>query len=386
LTVGALVKLFRAVDKWSGSIAVYGTKQSDLFAWGIVDQLVATNVSLNRERTGGYVAPGVFAITIGGMADISVYHGRLFLGRLKQQELVWREVDALRSHAVFERVAPQLTRAARAIAIAVDAPAEWPEVLGELFDTWASTVARICIGLRRIGTGGSLLMSPAPITQMLDIPHRFRYRRLGDSLILATLETRYFVSLEEQITDGFGSLEYGPESIFVESSRAEADMEDREQELTSAVKLTTSLATTDGLVLLDPTLRLIGFGVKIRGGTRVDTVYDGAGFATRGTRARRIDTSGFGTRHGSMLRYCRVDRRAIGVVVSQDGDVRLILPAARSLTLWNNVQLLSHEHNVSAYARAERYAEQYRKTFRRPTTLGYTRTPKTIRALLALAE
>jgi hypothetical protein len=35
LTVGRLVKLSRAVDKWSASIAIFGTTRSNLVAWGI---------------------------------------------------------------------------------------------------------------------------------------------------------------------------------------------------------------------------------------------------------------------------------------------------------------------------------------------------------------
>jgi hypothetical protein len=247
-----------------------------------------------------------------------------------------------------------------------------------LFDAWTDTVARICIGLRRLGTGGSLLITPTPIVSMLDIVHRFRYRRLGDATILNVLDARYLSKVE------WGSLQ-SPQSV-IKLIHAQADAEDRSDELTGAVKVVTSLATADGLVLMDLSLAVVGFGVKIRGGGIVNTVYDGPNFVRKGTRSIKIDTSRFGTRHGSMLRYCQADRNAIGIVVSQDGHTRLITSAGRSLTLWENVKLLGYQHNVGIYARESRQTQLRRRKFRGRQSLGYTSMPKTIRALLAYGK
>ena len=46
------------------------------------------------------------------------------------------------------------------------------------FDAWMNTVARICIGLQRLGTGGTLLITSAPVSGMLDIVDSLR-RHLG---------------------------------------------------------------------------------------------------------------------------------------------------------------------------------------------------------------
>jgi len=44
-------------------------------------------------------------------------------------------------------------------------------------------------------------------------------------------------------------------------------------------------------VLLEPSLRVIGFGVKIISGASLGAIYDGRDFALKGTRARRVDAS-----------------------------------------------------------------------------------------------
>src|ERR1700748_1455441 len=54
LTVQALAQLACAIDRWSGSIAVYTTRRKEIVAWGVVDQLVRQSVHLHQEPTNGF--------------------------------------------------------------------------------------------------------------------------------------------------------------------------------------------------------------------------------------------------------------------------------------------------------------------------------------------
>ncbi len=319
-----------------------------------------------------------------GVGALSVYHGNLFLCALRQSDLITRENNALRSGMVSDRIKPPLVGMASQIALALGDTAEAHTALKLLFDEWVNTVSRICIGIRHAGTGGSLLITPAPLLPQLDIVHRLPYRRLGDSAILKVLDDMYLWKVQRRLYDQTPT-EAAPIELVHECSFAETDAMDREKELTGAVKIVTSLATADGLVLFDPLLVVAGFGVKIRSGGGVPTVYDGREFARKGTRATKINLSRFGTRHGSMLRYCRADQNAIGIVVSQDGHVRLIVSTGRSLVLWDNIELLRRDYDVRAYIAQSRRARKRRITISRlvDTTMGYTSMPKTIDALLA---
>ena len=207
---------------------------------------------------------------------------------------------------------------------------------------WGTSIARLCIGLRQRETGGALLLTPKPIKPLLQVGHPFAYPRLRDAAILRVLDKRYLsdVELARARSPQSGPV---PANLVRQASLAEADAEDREEEMTGSVKLVASLATVDGLVLMTPALSVAGFGVKIGSAPNVRMVYDGAGFSSRGTRAWQIDPSQFGTRHGSMLRYCAQDRKALGIVVSQDGYVRLIMTVRNSLVFWDNFKLLDHE-------------------------------------------
>jgi hypothetical protein len=383
LTPEAFVKLARAIDKWSGAIAVYGINESSLFAWGVIDQLVGQNVRLNREATSGFAQPGVLTISVDGVGDLSVYHEDFFLGGLDAQQLVTRENDALRSPILHRHVLPALVPLAAAASAALDAPDEMSSIVGALVMEWSNTVARLCIGLRRLGTGGALLITPKPLLKALDITYPFLYQRLSEGVILKVLDDEYLSFATRRELDAVSSGMISTE-IVQDVWNAEADAEDRESELSGAAKLVTSLAAVDGLVLLTPTLGVVGFGGKIRSGPHNVTVYDGPAFSRHGTRATKIDLSRFGTRHTSMIRYCRMDPAAIGVVVSQDGYVRLIMTSGRSLTFWDRVKLLNH-HDYSAQAALHHRRERIRRIKRRartPKSLGYTSMPKTIASLL----
>jgi len=55
-----------------------------------------------------------------------------------------------------------------------------------------------------------------------------------------------------------------PKTLLMKTSWADADVEDRDDEVTGAVRLIASLASLDGAVLLTPDLGVIGFGVKLK--------------------------------------------------------------------------------------------------------------------------
>jgi hypothetical protein len=382
LSSEALVKLVRAVDSWSGSILVYGNEARGLFVWGIADQLVQRNVRMHHEASGGFAQPGILTISVDGIGELSAFHQDCLLAAIRGQSVVRREVDALRSKLVGDRIVPVYRQAAERIASILDGHFDTDDFCTLLFDEWVSAVSRLCIGLRRSGTGGAFIITPRPDLESLSIGYAFPYSRLADSLVLGLLHRHYERQLDDLVwvdSDHNGEI---PRALFTEIGRAQTDAEDREEELTGAVKLITSLASLDGAVVVDPQLRVFGFGAKIGNGPSVRSVYDGESFSRRGTKAAKVDLSGFGTRHLSMLRYCRKDAAAVGVVVSQDGQVRLAVSDNRSMTLWENVKLLDHDDYSARFAQRERERRERVQGLVGRRRFGYTALPKTLADLL----
>ncbi len=254
----------------------------------------------------------------------------------------------------------------------------------ELFREWSQTIARICIGIRRAGTGGALLISPKPITSILDISHRISYSRLGHAAILHVLDSQYRSICFEAYDNSRENSDVVPEKLVSELHSADADEEDRESELSGAIRIVTSFASLDGLVLLTPLLEVVGFGVKVLSCPSASQVYDGHDYDRRGSNAKCIDLSHLGTRHTSMLNYCLADRKAIGIVVSQDGQVRLTLSEGGSLTLWENVQLLRHESDTQSYAKMMMIHRKKKAVSNFKKVLGFTDMPKSFTRLMGL--
>lgn len=388
LTPESLVKLSRAIDRWSGSIAVYGTARSALVAWGVIDQLVQQNVRLNQESREGTASPGVLTVVMDGPGELSAYRGDLFLGGIRRDRLVSREQDAFRSGAVFDRIMPHLVPYAEQIARALNRKIRRVEredvrrAAYELFSEWTRTVSRVCIALRRTGTGGALLITPSPLSEHLELHYELPYSRVQDSMILGVLDSAYSSMFQERILERTEAGEQNvPAEVVAESGLAETDEQDRTLEMSGAARLAASFAAVDGLVLLSPTLNVISFGTKIRSSKAPKVVYSAESFERLGLRGTRVDVGTFGTRHSSMLWYCRQDPKAIGVIVSQDGNVRVATTVNRSLVLWDDVKLLRYHHDPKEYLRHERTGRSYRAKSKLRKRRGYTRMPKTLAAL-----
>jgi len=111
------------------------------------------------------------------------------------------------------------------------------------------------------------------------------------------------------------------------------------------------LSRVDGLVVMDPTLTVKGFGTIITVEDAQPTIFStGDEFATKAHRVS-LSYDAFGTRHRSMMRYCNAHPGSVGFVISQDGDIRAITKVGEDLVVWDGVllqrELSSHGPNAN---------------------------------------
>ena len=96
------------------------------------------------------------------------------------------------------------------------------------------------------------------------------------------------------------------------------------------------LADVDGAVVLNKRLEVIGFGGEIVGDLPdvhgVMRARDLEGEEREEERTDRV-----GTRHRSLYRLCAAVPAAIGIVVSQDGSVRLVANKQGAVTYWDQL-------------------------------------------------
>jgi hypothetical protein len=96
-----------------------------------------------------------------------------------------------------------------------------------------------------------------------------------------------------------------------------------------------ALSAIDGAVVMTKRLELLGFGGVFSGDIdKVETVTHA--FDTEGELSEQELSEGVGTRHRAAYRLCQELHEAIAIVISQDGNVRLIKWHNGSVTYWDH--------------------------------------------------
>src|SRR5260370_18448078 len=170
LTVPTLIKLSKAADPWSSSLAVYYDSDCRFFVWGLVDQTVHFNTQLVRESdAGGYAPPGIFQVVAYGTADLSVYREFSFVARLQQDRLFKRQNDVFSSGPVRDRLTQGVKRHITSVKQALKEPIrqrflrDWGESISDWNESiaghWLSTICRLLISIQRYRHGGAVLIT-----------------------------------------------------------------------------------------------------------------------------------------------------------------------------------------------------------------------------------
>lgn len=95
-----------------------------------------------------------------------------------------------------------------------------------------------------------------------------------------------------------------------------------------------ALAAIDGAVVMTKRQELVGFGGVISGDIdKVETVA--RAMNTEGTLTETVPSEGVGTRHRAAYRLCNELHDAFAIVVSQDGNVRLVKWHNGAVTYWD---------------------------------------------------
>ena len=342
-TVRNLVKLSKAVDPWSSTLAVDIDSAATLRIWGVIDQSVHHSTFVVQETESGPRMPGLFQATIEGIGEVAAYKDHEFLGRLRQDVLVTREIGVLQGGPIREKLLPAIQRFQQKVQRVVGTRRyeQFGHSDESLEDEWISALCRVLIGIQRYGHGGAVLLS----NKRTGLAPRYsiKYPRLAEALDrVATTHIRA-ISYRDLISDEIAKRANDPNNnvipalLYLESIVSDNDLDEIRCEITGSVRFISSLGRVDGLVWLKHDLTLNGFGVIITASDEPDQVLRASNAA--GTKTAKIDLNNLGTRHRSMIRQCACDPDSVGFVISQDGDVRAITRIGNAVLIWDNIRL-----------------------------------------------
>jgi len=362
MTVSNLVKIAKASDPRSSSFAVYADETGRLSVWGLIDQGNRYYEFINYESDAGPDRPGIFQASIEGIGHIVTYIGYDKLAELKVNTLVRNARDVLRGgpvsdkldigiRAYLDTVEKQLPKNLRD---------SFPDWVAGLSDEWTSSICRLLLRVQNYHHGGTILITGDSSFSGLRIKHRIEYPRLSTALARRALFRIQESNASDEIFEEYieKDSEDIPVELYFDESINSGDYEDGNSEVEGAIWFISLLTRVDGLVLMNPSLEVKGFGVEITFSDEPPSIFMARDRRAKDKHLRKLDYERFGTRHRSVMRYCSKISNSVGFVISQDGDVRVMTQVRGKLVVWENLRLQLHDFIRQAKVRKKIVSEK----------------------------
>jgi len=329
-----LIKLSKAADPMSSSLAVYYDDNHVLYIYGMIDQIIHFQNFLNYEREVKPMHPGIMQTMITGIGMLSVMLDYQPIASLNQDTLiklypnvfefgpvsVFLEENAAYSQNYLETIIKDKLSSSDILV--------YNEIILEYV---IQSISRVLLKIKNYHHGGAILLTK-DFTADLNIKYALQYNRIEEAImhIVNHITDSDLLSNEiKQIKKKGRDL---PIELHEACNENEADIEDSFNELIGAVRFVSSLSCVDGLVLLSPHLTVKGFGVLVTEKQQPEYVY-------LNKNKVQIKPSHFGTRHQSMFAYCLKHPDSLGFVVSQDGEIRAIMCVDGEVRMWENIKV-----------------------------------------------
>jgi hypothetical protein len=362
-TVSNFVKIAEASDPRASSLAVYQDGGGRLQIYGLVDQGNSQHDYVTYESDDTHPYPGLFQASIVDAGHIVATAGFEKIAELRAGRLSDQPIDVLsggpvleRLHAGIEAYVHRIREALRDNDPGLDYRlkavrtlpwrGEWSRLCT---DTWISVLVRLLLRIQNYGHGGAILITPESSLHWLDVKYEVYYPRLRSSL--ETLAYAQIQKLDTWAEIGRSYLEHEadeiPTQLYLDRLISATEVEQSQRALDGALWFTSLLTRVDGLVLMNPTLEVMGFGVEILCPYEPEAIYLAGDSQASERKLRPISYHHYGTRHRSMMRYCAQEPTALGFVISEDGDVRAIAYINGRLIMWENIKL----HREPGHAR-----------------------------------
>jgi hypothetical protein len=345
-TVSNLVKLAKASDPRSSSLAVWADKDDRLLVWGLVDQGHGVHNFVNRETESGPERPGIFQASILGPGRIAAFDKYWKIAELRGNQIQREFIDVLSGGPIHTTLHPGIVRLQKAVRKQVspkvyDLRGHWHSSIASY---WTAAVCRLLIRIKSYGHGGAVIFCPRKESPGLNIKYPIEYERLRTSLerlsIRKVENTHYSDELFENFIDQ--DAPEVPTILHLEESVTGTLVQEARRELDGSLWFVSLLSRVDGAIVMDRHLNVRGFGAEITEAREPPEVFLSTTQGATAKGVRKISYQDYGTRHRSMMRYVYRHGGGVGFVVSNDGDVRAMTKRDGDLVVWNNLQL---EHN-----------------------------------------
>jgi hypothetical protein len=262
-----VIKLAKAADPWSSSLAIDFNDNNELIIWGLIDQVIHYQSFLHNETDSGPAPPGLFQASILGLGNIMVMIDYELIANLKLNKIISNYPDVLERGEVHKLLKSFFKNSTKKIKkfLKREFPVELEFFEEESITNMFSTIiSRILIKIQKYEHGGALIITNI-ISNDLDIKHKINYNRIANSIYNLYTSSLKRYNYRERLIDYYHdeTKKKIPTELHLGEARSNIDIEETNDELKGIIRFIASLSCIDGLIVLTPELNVNGFGAVI---------------------------------------------------------------------------------------------------------------------------
>lgn len=340
--VKRLVKLSKAADPWSSSIAIYYDENYELYIWGMIDQTLHNQSFLNHEISEKPDQPGILQCSITGIGCLAVMRGYTLLADLKQNILISNYLNVFKEGHIHDFInttdaidEKDISNFINKNALSVSA-INWQRGIKNVR---FNILCRLLIRIQNYKHGGAILITDN-IKRGLDIKYKINYNRLHQSSIRQIKQNLKYLHYSDKISKSLDEEKSILGPIYLGENHSMFEIDEIFSEIRGAIRYVSSLSCVDGLIVLNKQFEVKGFGAVIRFKPIPEKVYVSKTINVSDSKLIPMSPDHYGTRHRSMFSYCWNNENCVGFVVSQDGDIRAIKKVKNKIIIWENIKVL----------------------------------------------
>lgn len=271
--------------------------------------------------------PDCLTITIEGPGALTISRGQTGLVRLRDGGVIVPQEDPFQNMQnplgrFFHELIDDLQQSARYRDV-LKSIGESPVGQRSLLNVYTTSVLAILERIRLRQHGGSVVIARVPFDEQ--VAH-ITYTVSEHAGLVG--EMIAYKSLDDLLREPHSNLDSTAE---LERCRAELALGRTSRQLIRSISQISLLAAVDGAVLLDDHLRIQGFGVRFPVLLPAETIVEDA------LTGSEYSCGQWGLRHQSVLSICQKCEQAIGLIVSQDGEVKAVKAAGGRLFIWDGI-------------------------------------------------
>jgi hypothetical protein len=270
--------------------------------------------------------PDCLTVTIEGPGALTVSRGRTGLVRLRDGRVIFPQEN------LFQTVKNPLGRFFHELIVDLQTSAEFrrrsnsaDEIVGQrsFLDVYTTSILAILERIRLGQHGGTIVITRKPLDEQLAHTTYTVSKHSGLAREIMTY----------QALDNLLRVLHSPSDATAELERSQKELAlgRASRTLIRGISQISLLAAVDGAVVLDDQLRIQGFGVRfpvlLPPGTKALDALTGSEYLC----------DQWGLRHQSVFSVCHKCEQAIGLIVSQDGDVKAVKAVDGRLIFWDGI-------------------------------------------------